>query len=129
MSSAFRRLVTALPGASSRRAYSVFSSKSGGGRYFNSAKSKTPAVVASKPKSDTASKDASTTTSSPSTTAADGTSNSDPSTSRAVADYPRHRRFHIPLSSSVAGRPAARRLRRRPCSIYYRPPFPILLRL
>ncbi|KAF6763857.1 hypothetical protein DFP72DRAFT_1059906 [Ephemerocybe angulata] len=37
--SAFRRLMTALPArSSSSRAYSVFSSRSGGGRYFNSAK-------------------------------------------------------------------------------------------
>ncbi|TEB25916.1 hypothetical protein FA13DRAFT_1713574 [Coprinellus micaceus] len=84
MSSAFRRLVTA---PSSRRAYSVFSSKSGGGRYFNSAKSKAPAVVAAKAKSDTASssKDASSSTS---TASPDGTSPNDPSASRTVADTP-----------------------------------------
>lgn len=91
MSSAFRRLVTALPGPQSRRAYSVFSSKSGGGRYFNSAKTKAPAVAPAKAKSDTASsaKDASTSSSSSATAAtSDGTSTSEPSTSRTVADTP-----------------------------------------
>jgi len=44
--SAFSRFVY---GPASRRSYSYFSSKSGGGRYFNSAKSPKSAVVAAKP--------------------------------------------------------------------------------
>lgn len=85
--SAFRRLFNTVP--ATRRQYSVFSSKPGGGRYFNSAKANKTPVVAAKRKSDSSSsspKDPATTTATAPTTQQDGTSSSEPQASRTVAD-------------------------------------------
>ncbi|EAU88862.2 hypothetical protein CC1G_01235 [Coprinopsis cinerea okayama7 len=89
--SAIRHFIGALPAG--RRSYSsFFSSKPGGGRYFNSAKAKSAVVAAkssskadSKPK-DTSSTSTATTTANPNATNQDGMDSSANPTTRTVAD-------------------------------------------
>ncbi|TFK30171.1 hypothetical protein FA15DRAFT_631167 [Coprinopsis marcescibilis] len=81
--SAFRHILGALPAG--RRSYSsFFSSKPGGGRYFNSAKSKSPVVAAktTNGSNDSAVKDSSSTA----TVSQDGTSSNGPQESTTMAD-------------------------------------------